>query len=168
MSLTDKINIVIRNAARNCAFKCTKKIPKELDMFLRAAHQVENADNYFLSTWPDTWPDHDDEIINETMWYALELYNDHYAPDNNLLEDEEAMQKQFIKFYNTVFKQANSISDYFEEGFEPVYQMMIAIAKATGGKKTEITDAPYTEDYYDGFNSPYIEFAKQVFKYLEP
>jgi hypothetical protein len=168
MSLTDKINIVIRNAARDCAFKCTKKIPKELDMFLLAAHQVKNADSVFLSNWPDTWGDQDDEIINATMWYALELYNDHYAPDNNLMEDEEAIQKQFIKFYNIVFKQARSIAVYFDQSFNPVVDMMLNIAKATGAKKSEASEAPYNEVYFDGFTSPYTEFAKQVFKYLEP
>lgn len=167
MALTDKINIVIRNAARDCAFKCSKKIPKELNMFILAAHQVKNADNAFLSTWPDTWSDYDDNIINETMWYALELYNHHYAPDNNLIEDENVLQKQFIKFYNTIFRQARALATCFGDGFEPVEKMMINIARAIGDKKSESADAAYTEDYYDGFNSPYGEFAKQVFKYLE-
>ena len=135
MALTDKINIVIRNAARDCAFKCSKKIPKELNMFLVAAHQVENADSTFLCAWPDSWGDYDDDIINETMWTALEIYNDRYAPDNNLLEDEDAMQKQFIKFYNTVFKQARAITVYFDQSFNPVVDMMLNIAKATGAKK---------------------------------
>ena len=55
----------------------------------------------------------------------------------------------------------------FDNHFRPVETMMRDIARATGGKKTEVSDAPYTEDFYDGISNTYMEFAKQVFKYLD-
>lgn len=165
MSLIDKINIIVRNAARACAFECAKKMPKEFSMFVLAARETE-AGKIFLGTWPDTWPDHEDDSINETMWLALDFYFDQYDPESSLTEDESVMQKQFIKFYNTVFKQGRNIASIFDNHFGPVETMMRDIARATGGKKTEVSDAPYTEDFYDGVSNTYMEFAKQVFKYL--
>lgn len=165
MSLTDKINVIIRNAARDCAFKCAKKMPEELRAFVYAAQQSESG-NHFLSTWPDTWPDADDELINEVMWSGFELFCEQHMPDVNLEEDENVTQKHFMKYYNTVFKQANAIADYFDEGFNPIHKMMTAIGRALNLKSTELHDAPYDESYFDDMNSTYHAYAIQVFKYL--
>lgn len=165
MSLVDKISVVIRNAARDCAFKCAKKMPEELRTFIYAAHQTEGG-NLFLETWPDTWRDADDEALNNIMWPAFELYCEQHMPDVNLEEDESVTEKQFIKYYNAVLKQGRKIADYFEEDFNSIHDMMSAIGSALGLKSTELHDVPYNETFFDDMNSAYNAYATQVFKYL--
>lgn len=166
MSLIDKVNVLIRKAARDCAFKCSKKIPLELNAFLQAVQGSDDARQIFFTVWPDAWADQPDEAIDDVMDVAFQMFIDTHMPDISVEENDDVVQKHFLKYYNTVFKQGKVLARNFDSHFKQVSDAMETIAQLTGSKYKDYQDAPHDPEFFDDEMSAYQTFAAQVYQYI--
>lgn len=165
MSLIDKVNTLIRKVARDCALKCSKKIPPEFSAFLQAVQQSEES-QIFFTEWPDAWPEQPDEIIDEVMERAFQIFCQVAMPDLTVEENDDVIQKYFLKFYSAVFKQGKSIARDFNSHFKTINNAMETIAQTIGSKYKDYQDAPHDPEFFDDEMSAYQAFAMQVYQYI--